>query len=123
MQCHVHSVPGRLRIRLPRLKGRPEAAGPVCAGVERLFGVRSARTNPVTGSIVVEYDPAALEDQTILEHLVEVGEIPHTRLPRHGEVAGRKVGQVGQAIGMAIARNAFERTLEGSALSLLALVL
>jgi hypothetical protein len=123
MHCHVHSVPGRLRIRLPRLKGSPGASVPVCAGVERLWGVRSARVNPVTGSIVVEYDPAAVEECAILEHFVAAGEIPHAQPPRHDEVFGRTAGMLGQAIGVAIARNALGKALEGSALSLLAFVL
>jgi hypothetical protein len=123
MNSHVHSVPGRVRIRLPRLKGRADASAHVCAGVKRIWGVRSARANHVTGSVIVEYDPAALEERAILEHFVAAGEIPHAQVPRHGEVLGRAAGEFGQRIGFAIVKGAVGMAFEGTALSVLAHVL
>src|SRR5687767_580600 len=52
-------VPGRLRLRVPAIKVRA-AKGPL---VERALaarpGVRAVRVNPITGSLLIQFDPAS----------------------------------------------------------------
>jgi hypothetical protein len=71
----AHSVPGRLRVRLDRRETDPEALEPLLARLRRRRGVRSARFNPVSGSVVVEYDPAALTETALL------GDLPAVEAP------------------------------------------
>lgn len=53
------SVPGRLRVRCEDLR-KPEALASLEASVGLLTGVVALRANRVSGSLVIEYDPATL---------------------------------------------------------------
>jgi Heavy metal associated domain 2 len=52
----AHQVPGRIRIKVPSAKGRPE----LLAEIQRCFGsipgIDEVVINPVTGSVVLKYD-------------------------------------------------------------------
>jgi hypothetical protein len=63
----VHSLPGRVRLRLER--GEGTTVEPLLARLREQQGVRSARFNPVSGSIVVEYNPAAVTETALLSGL------------------------------------------------------
>ena len=58
-QIHVlSSVPGRARFAYPPVQSqRPLALG-IEAALRRVPGVRSARANPLTARVLVEFDPA-----------------------------------------------------------------
>ena len=53
----VHHVPGRIRIRLPFLKGDPETLNEVKSFLDRIDGVHHVKFNVLTGSVLVRYDP------------------------------------------------------------------
>ncbi len=50
-----HAVPGRLRVAVADLKGCARTARALERGLCALEGVRSARANPLTGSLVIEH--------------------------------------------------------------------
>jgi hypothetical protein len=53
----LHATPGRIRLRLPEMKGDPAKAREVEQQVAGLKLARRIEANPVTGSILVTYDP------------------------------------------------------------------
>jgi len=55
----VHAVPGRIRLKVHALKGRPAVARQLEDGLRRVAGVRRVETNPVTGSVLLLYEEAA----------------------------------------------------------------
>ena len=55
----VHSIVGRLRIRIPRLAQDKAFAARLCGFVEPLAGVTQVRVNPIASSIVIEYQSGA----------------------------------------------------------------
>ena len=58
----VHSLPGRLRVHLPRYATH----GRRLAGrVRHLPGVTRARANPLTGNVLIEFDPRATDEDQI----------------------------------------------------------
>jgi hypothetical protein len=65
----VHSMPGRLRLRFARGEAEPRSVEALLERVRRQPGVRSARFNPGSGSIVVEYDPSMLPPAALLRDL------------------------------------------------------
>lgn len=69
MSQHVHHVPGRLRIRFPGLKRNARELQLAVAALESLPGVRSLESNPVTGSVLLYYDPAITSAPAILAEL------------------------------------------------------
>jgi len=70
----VHHHPGYLRIRAGAFI-EPEDDSPVVtaarAAIESLPGFRSWSLNPKTGSVVVEYDPDALDADDLLKHIAK----------------------------------------------------
>jgi cation transport ATPase len=66
----VHSLPGRLRVHLPRYTAHGRRlAGPI----RRLPGVTRARANPLTGNVLIEFDPRATDEDRLLDGLAELG--------------------------------------------------
>ena len=62
----VHALPGRIRIHLPEWRDEPRALEQqVCA----LEGVHRARADPRTRNVLVQFDPAATDRDSILEAL------------------------------------------------------
>ena len=56
----LHHIPGRLRFRSAALKGNACACEMARSRLNRIRGVTSVAANPITGSLLVEYDPATL---------------------------------------------------------------
>jgi len=63
----MHALPGRLRVRLP--VGDSVRGLAIEAGLRRASGVRDAHANPLTGTVLVRFDPSATNTRTILTRL------------------------------------------------------
>jgi hypothetical protein len=68
----AHVTTGRARIQLPEHRGDPEFFDRIVQLIEQSGIVRSARANPVTGSIVLEFDGDAEDLLTKLAALVPI---------------------------------------------------
>ncbi len=53
----VHHLPGRLRLRVSSVKGNPAALAKIADTLGSVDGVSATEVNPVTGGILVHYDP------------------------------------------------------------------
>lgn len=62
----LHFIPGRVRIRFHRLKGSPALAEEVRGRLLAIEGIRSVDTNPVTGTVLLRYDPARIQWESVL---------------------------------------------------------
>jgi len=60
--CVVHQMPGRIRLRVPSLKGNDAVFEQAQSWVSRFPGVTSVHANPLTASLLVLYDPAKEQD-------------------------------------------------------------
>jgi hypothetical protein len=69
----VHHIPGRRRFRSAVLKGAPRAGEIARARLSRIKGVISVAANAITGSLVMEYDPATLAPAQVLDALADQG--------------------------------------------------
>jgi hypothetical protein len=58
----VHHIPGRLRVRLPRASRRPDILRDLHGFISGLGGVTRVEINPVTGSILVHYEPESAQE-------------------------------------------------------------
>lgn len=85
MDRGIHHIPGRIRIRLPDVKGSPEAARRVESELRALEGVRGAQANPITGSVLVRYDAGHFDPTP----LIRAHRARTTRLDRLAELATR----------------------------------
>jgi Heavy metal associated domain 2 len=57
----VHAIPGRVRVKIARLKENPVLAREVQARLSAVQGIQHVEVNPVTGSVLVLYDRTAFE--------------------------------------------------------------
>src|SRR5689334_13348950 len=65
----LHATSGRIRIRVPDIKGNPPLAREIQQQLSGFRGVRRVEANPVTGSVLLLYDPAAAHS---VEELAEI---------------------------------------------------
>lgn len=69
----VHHVPGRLRFRSAALKADAHAGEVARARLSRIEGVTAVAANPITGSLLVEYNPATLAPADVVDALANHG--------------------------------------------------
>ncbi len=78
----THALPGRVRLKIPRVKHNPELARKAQENLSRVPGVQKVEANPATGSLLILYDLAMAAS---MEALGPLGEIFGELFP---EVAG-----------------------------------
>ena len=107
--AYVHVVDGRLRIKVPDVKGAPTVACVIESGVRALPGVESVTASAVTGSVVVVHDPEVTEPAEILAAIRALAGIS-TR-PRSDPSPAPRI-PMGGIFAASLARVAFEAALQ-----------
>ena len=79
----LHAVPGRLRIRIPNLKASTRLAAALESELERVEGIRSVEANPVTGNVLIVYDPTSPAGAQLHGIVGGHGRFPGRLEPRH----------------------------------------
>jgi hypothetical protein len=69
----VHALTGRLRLKIPEIKGDPMKAQEMENQFNLLTGMQQVSANPVTGSLLLIYDPHLLKQKEIFAFLKELG--------------------------------------------------
>lgn len=69
MKPYIHNVPGRLRVKIPGLKGDHERGRQAAVLIEPMDGVETVMVTPLTGSVIVHYDPETAVPSRILDAL------------------------------------------------------
>ena len=70
---YLHSLEGRLRIKIPRVKGAAGQAQEVERQLRQSLGVEYVSANPITGNVLILYDPGLTSQEDILSSLKELG--------------------------------------------------
>jgi ATP-binding cassette subfamily B protein len=81
----LSALPGRVRWSVPQLRGRRAFAAAVATDLERLNEVREVRANPVTGSVLLRFDPAVSTRRAVTwlqEALARHADVPEGVGPR-----------------------------------------
>ncbi len=122
MSTYVHHIPGRLRVRSGTVRRDESRAAAVKRLLSEQPGVRSVEPNTLTGSIVVNYDPAATTHDAVLELLCDRGYLSQTAAPRVPLSASALAPspQVAQDIAKKVATSLVEAAVERSLLALVA---
>ena len=74
----LHAIPGRIRVKISRVKENPAYAKQLEQTLAHMRMVRWSKVNSLTGSVLIGYDPALLPAISALQ----AGEVPT------GEAAG-----------------------------------
>jgi hypothetical protein len=71
----LHAIPGRIRVKISKLKDDPALAREFQRKLSHIAVVQEAAVSPITGSVLVTYDPEVLESLNSLDlggtHLME----------------------------------------------------
>ena len=96
---YAHVLQGRLRLKVAGVKGSPEGAARVEAHLGSMDGVFAVTANPMTGSVLVHYDPATAQQVEIVEALRTLGCLPRStgEDPPRPKLLVRLAGAVAQA--------------------------
>jgi len=65
----IHAIDGRVRVRVPAVRGSSAMADAVTAQLRTLEGVERVHANQTTGSVVVHYTRGATSSEAILATL------------------------------------------------------
>jgi cation transport ATPase len=95
----VNAVNGRLRVRSPILKIR-KVGESIEAEVREMAGVKEVRLNPPASSMVVHYDPAQVEMDTLEERLEQLCTQTQIRVQKRKRDLARNLN-LASKIGMA----------------------
>jgi len=123
MSCYFHNVPGRLRVKIPTLKGRPARIRAVEDLLMILDGAENVKTNPLTGSVVVNYDPDQINGRQIIQLLIDHQYFDEAKAITHDELVQSAAAKAGFKIGKIVFGWAVSKTLEASGLSMLAAII
>jgi copper chaperone CopZ len=69
----AHHLPGRLRFRSALLRGNARASEETQRHLAEISGVTSAKANPTTGSVLLEYDPEVISPNEVSDVLAAHG--------------------------------------------------
>jgi len=123
MSYYIHHVQGRLRVKTPLIKGNPSAAQDVKRLLRKIQGVEVAQVNTVTGSAVIYYEPKAVSSQEILDILEEAGYFDLSKALTNDQHVYAAAAHTGGILWKVLAGALVERAFQGSALSLLAVLI
>lgn len=118
MSPNLHHVPGRLRVRSPRLKRNAALVEASRRELSVVPGITGVRVNEVTGSITLTYDPALLGKQRLLELLLARGWISADLLVEPaapglaGRVLDRSAARAGEVLAKATVALLVEKAIE-----------
>jgi hypothetical protein len=70
---YLHSTLGRMRIRVPDRRGDEGFSQLMEQELGRNPGVTQVRANPLTGSVLILFDPLRVDDRQILDDLGRLG--------------------------------------------------
>jgi copper chaperone CopZ len=123
MSYYFHNVPGRMRVKIPFLKGRANRIKAVEDLLSNLDGTEQIKTNPLTGSVVINYDPDLLDAQQIIQFLIDHHYFDESNAITHDEHVQSAAAKAGVKIGKMIFGWAVSKTLEANGLSMLAAII
>jgi copper chaperone CopZ len=73
ISSYVHALEGRLRIKIPEVKGAPLRASEIERHLSLCAGVEEVSASPITGSVLVLYNPRLIGQEEIIFAFQEIG--------------------------------------------------
>ncbi len=123
MGYYLHDIPGRLRVKTPLIRRNPNLAQEVQDLLRPIFWIDSVMVNTVTGSIVIHYDSRQVRSKEILDILKKAGYFDPSQALTNDQYVHAAISKTGNVIWKALFGAFVEQALEGSALSVLAILI
>lgn len=123
MSYYLHNVPGRLRVKTPRVKGNEARAEEVRRMLLTFEGVGDVCVNTVTGSILVKYDADRIDHRELLEALGEGKLFDASKAVDNDQYIYAASLKAGGFLKKALVGTLVDKALEGTAFSMLAVLI
>jgi hypothetical protein len=107
---YIHALNGRLRIKLAAVKGSPLEAQEIEDRLGRVHGITHVQANPITGNVLIQYDPGQTAQEAILQILWSSGWVPPDHNPE--QAGGQDANGIGSLLGQALVRTLAHTTME-----------
>jgi hypothetical protein len=107
---YVHAIDGRLRIKVPVIKGSPAKAARVACALEVLTGIRCVKANPTTGNVLILFDSEVLGQEQVIEKLFEMNCFAPTKR-RHSTLPPQLGGRLAETLVQSALQLALERVI------------
>lgn len=123
MSYYLHNIPGRLRVKSPLLKRNDAAADELKMALSAIQGIAAVDFNPVTGSLLINYNHRTTKHEDIISLLERKGYFDRKKAVSNDSYFHNAAEKTGRVIGKAALGMALEKAFEGSALSLIGLLI
>jgi copper chaperone CopZ len=70
---YIHVLDGRLRVKVPEVKGHPYNASRVEDNLREMDGITDVQANPTTGNVLILFDADVISYEQIIESLIDLG--------------------------------------------------
>lgn len=70
---YLHTLDGRIRVKVAGVKGSPDKAFDLENALRQVDGIDAIRANPITGSVLILYDPARTNQLAVIAALRHCG--------------------------------------------------
>ena len=122
MNYYIHTTPGRLRMRNPVFKNK-NTHDHIKMLLSVLIGIATIDINSTTGSLTIHYNASQINDKDIINTLQRAGYFDETKAISNDQYIQTAASNAGKVLGKAAFGVFVDRAFEGSALSLLGLLL
>jgi hypothetical protein len=123
MNCYVHNVPGRLRLKNPLFKNSVVHYEVQKTLVNMGHGIGTVEFNRTTGSLLIHYNPAEIRSQDILTALERAGFYRPEKMVTNDQVVHQATTKAFNVMTKAVSGAFIGSALEGTAFSFLAILL
>jgi copper chaperone CopZ len=111
MSSYLHVIDGRLRIKVPEVKRAPHMATAVVQSLQKLEGVIYVRANPITGNVLVIFEPGIVSPEHIVQIMQQEGCFQSDPLATASSSSGRASRQLGEKLLQSVFETALQHVI------------
>ncbi len=120
VSSYVHALEGRLRIKIPEVKGAPHEAREIERHLAASAGVEEVTASPITGSVLILYNPRLIGQEEIIFAFQEIGYLDDSEPKATGGASGNSTHEGGLArVTTAVASTLMEMALSRLVLAII----
>jgi len=110
---YIHSLDGRLRIKLATVKGSPTKAVEIQGRLRCYPGIMNVSANPLTGNVLILYDHQKLAQHEVFETLRSLGYLREPVAAGGSTRTAFPSPPVGKILADTLARTTMELAVQG----------
>ncbi len=122
MNYYIHTTPGRLRLKNPLFKNK-STHDHIKKLLSTIPGIATIDINSITGSLTIHYNASQIADKDIINTLQRNGYFDENKALSNDQYIQTAASKAGKVLGKAALGVFVDKALEGSALSLLSLLI